>query len=172
MWYFLLHSGVHATLAGVLLAFAVPFGKGDESSPSFVLQHKLHKLVAFVILPIFALANTAITLDHGFLAEITREYGIGIIAGLVAGKPLGIFIFSWIAVKAGISEKPVDIRWPHILGLGFLGGIGFTMSIFILLLAFDDNAVINNSKAAILIGSFVAGLTGYLLLKKFLKKDS
>lgn len=170
MWYFLLHSGVHATIAGVMLAFAIPFGKGDETSPSFILQHRLHKVVAFIVLPLFALANTAITADQGFLREITSQYGLGIIAGLVAGKPLGILFFSWIAVKAGISEKPLEIRWPHILGLGLLGGIGFTMSIFILLLAFDDSTVINNAKAAILIGSLIAGLSGYILLKSTLKK--
>lgn len=170
MWYFLLHSGVHATIAGVMLAFAIPFGKGDETSPSFILQHRLHKVVAFIVLPLFALANTAITADQGFLREITSQYGLGIIAGLVAGKPLGILFFSWIAVKAGISEKPLEIRWPHILGLGLLGGIGFTMSIFILLLAFDDSTIINNAKAAILIGSLIAGLSGYILLKSTLKK--
>ncbi len=170
MWYFLLHSGVHATLAGVILAFAIPFGRGDETSPSFILQHRLHKPVAFMILPLFALANTAITFHTGFLKDMTSTYALGIIIGLVAGKPLGIFVFSWFAVRLGISEKPGDMRWTDVLSLGLLGGIGFTMSIFILLLAFEDTEIINNAKAAILIGSLVAGTSGYLLLKTRLEK--
>lgn len=165
MWYLMLHSGVHATLAGVMLAFAIPFGGGGEKSPSYVLQHRLHIPVAFFILPLFALANTAITIDSGFFEDITQKYGIGIMAGLIIGKPAGIFLFSFLAVITGMSEKPWDIRWSDVLGTGMLGGIGFTMSIFILLLAFDDPEIVNNAKAAILVSSLVSGLAGYILLK-------
>jgi NhaA family Na+:H+ antiporter len=171
MWFFMLNSGIHATLAGVMLAFAIPFGGGTARSPSFILQHRLHKPVAFIILPLFALANTAVTIGGTFLHDVTRVYGIGIIAGLVIGKPAGIFLFSYLAVLFGISRKPEDARWTHILGVGFIGGIGFTMSIFILLLAFTDAAIVNNAKAAVLVGSALAGLTGYVWLRKTLREN-
>lgn len=170
MWYLLLHSGVHPTLAGVLLAFAIPFGGGGEKSPSFLLQHLLHKPVAYVILPLFALANTAIPIEGSFIRNITEVYGIGIIMGLVIGKPLGIFIFSAIAVWTKMSDLPYNIGWREIIGAGFLGGIGFTMSIFIAMLAFTNPEMINTAKTAILIASFVAGSAGFLILKASLKK--
>jgi Na+:H+ antiporter, NhaA family len=170
MWYLMLHSGVHPTLAGVLLAFAIPFGGGGEKSPSFRLQHSLHKPVAYFILPLFALANTAIPIEGGFIKNITEIYGIGIMAGLVIGKPLGIFAFSAVAAWTRISELPADIGWRDVIGVGFLGGIGFTMSIFIAMLAFDSQEMINGAKAAILIASLVAGTAGFLMLKSSLKK--
>jgi NhaA family Na+:H+ antiporter len=171
MWYLFFNSGIHATLAGVMLAFAIPFGSGGKKSPSFILQHHLHKPVAFIILPLFALANTAVTIGSSFLQDVMQIYGLGIIAGLIIGKPAGIFIFSYFAVSSGISEKPADIKWTDIMGLGLIGGIGFTMSIFISLLAFEDADVINNAKAAILIGSFLAGLAGFLWLRLTLKNN-
>jgi len=130
MWYFMLHSGVHATITGVLLAFAVPFGDGGEKSPSYILQHFLHKPVAFFILPVFALANTAIAIGSGWQHNIGEPYSIGIIAGLLLGKPLGIWLFSFIGAGLGFCVLPSDLTWRNILGAGFLGGIGFTMSIF------------------------------------------
>jgi NhaA family Na+:H+ antiporter len=169
MWFFMQKSGVHPTISGVFLAFAIPFGDGSEKSPSFRTQHLLHIPVAFFVLPLFALANTAITFDKSYLHGLTEPYSTGIIAGLVAGKPLGIFLLSFLAIKLGISEMPSDVSWKAIAGIGFLGGIGFTMSIFITLLAFDDAAVINTVKAAILIGSAVSGLSGYFYLKSVLK---
>lgn len=169
MWYFMLHSGVHATITGVLLAFAVPFGNGGEKSTSYILQHYLHKPVAFLILPVFALANTAIHLSGDIGQALTQNYSIGIAAGLIAGKPLGIFLFTFLAVAAGLCKLPGDINWKAILGVGFLGGIGFTMSIFITLLAFDNETIINNAKFVILISSLVAGLIGFLSLKLTLK---
>ena len=165
MWYFMLHSGVHATITGVLLAFAIPFGKGGEKSTSYLLQHALHKPVAFIILPLFALANTAIVLSTDIGATLTQNYSIGIALGLIIGKPLGIFVLSFMAVKIGICQLPADLNWKSILGVGFLGGIGFTMSIFITLLAFDNETIINNVKFVILVSSLVAGVLGYLLLK-------
>lgn len=169
MWFFMLHSGVHATITGVLLAFAIPFDKGDEKSTSYILQHFLHKPVAFVILPIFALANTAIVMSSSIGQVLTENYSIGIALGLVVGKPLGIFLLSFLAVTFGLCKLPDDLNWKSILGVGFLGGIGFTMSIFITLLAFDDPTIINNAKFVILFSSLVAGLIGFLSLKFTLK---
>jgi NhaA family Na+:H+ antiporter len=165
MWYFMLHSGVHATITGVLLAFAIPFGTGGKKSTSYVLQHFLHKPVAFIILPIFALANTAIVLSSDIGATLTQNYSLGIALGLIIGKPLGIFALTFFAVKVGICQLPGDINWKSILGVGFLGGIGFTMSIFITLLAFDSETIINNAKFVILISSLIAGVLGFLFLK-------
>jgi Na+:H+ antiporter, NhaA family len=168
MWYFMLHSGVHSTITGVLLAFAIPFGDGGEKSPSFILQHFLHKPVAFIILPVFALANTCINIDNNWLSGISSNYSIGIIVGLIIGKPLGISLFSYLAVSLGLSKIPADINWKHIFGAGLLGGIGFTMSIFITLLAFNNPEVINGSKIAILSASLISGILGYLWLKRTL----
>lgn len=170
MWYFMLHSGVHATITGVFLAFAIPFGDGREKSPSFILQHFLHKPVAFFILPLFALANTCISFGGSIFESFSFTYSYGIIAGLVIGKPLGILLFTFTAVGLGICSLPSDMSWRNITGAGFLGGIGFTMSIFITLLAFDDINMVNNSKIAILAASLIAGTAGYLLLRLALKK--
>jgi NhaA family Na+:H+ antiporter len=171
MWYFMLHSGVHATITGVLLAFAIPFGDGGEKSPSFIAQHFLHKPVAFLILPVFALANTCLALDNNWLSSIGQVNSVGIIAGLVIGKPLGIFLFTYIAVALGLSVIPSNLKWKNIFGAGLLGGIGFTMSIFITLLAFDKTEIINVSKIAILIASLIAGTIGYFWLKRTLPKQ-
>ncbi|MCD6018819.1 MAG: Na+/H+ antiporter NhaA [Bacteroidetes bacterium] len=169
MWYFMLHSGIHATITGVLLAFAVPFGNGGEKSPSFILRHFLHKPVAFMILPLFALANTCITLGDDWQSGLGQTNSLGIIVGLLVGKPLGIWLFSFIGVGLGLCVLPTDLKWKNIIGVGFLGGIGFTMSIFITLLAFDNPDIVNNSKIAVLIASFVAGTIGFILLKLTLK---
>ena len=170
MWYFMLHSGVHATITGVLLAFAIPFTNGGERSPSYILQHFLHKPVAFFILPLFAVANTCIAIGDTWQSGLGQTNSLGIIAGLVIGKPLGIFLFSFIGVGLGLCVMPSDLKWKNIIGAGFLGGIGFTMSIFITLLAFDNDDIVNNSKIAILIASFIAGTIGFIFLKLTLKK--
>lgn len=169
MWYFMLNSGVHATITGVLLAFAIPFGNGNKKSTSYILQHLLHKPVAFIILPIFALANTAIILSSNMGDILTENYSIGIALGLIVGKPLGIFVLTFLAVKLGICQLPSDLNWKSIIGVGFLGGIGFTMSIFVTLLAFDDGTIINNAKFIILLSSLIAGIIGFLSLKLSLK---
>ncbi|MHC1705272.1 MAG: Na+/H+ antiporter NhaA [Tenuifilaceae bacterium] len=171
MWYFMLHSGVHATITGVLLSFVIPFGSGDEKSPSYVLQHILHKPVAFFILPLFALANTAIIISSDIGQTLSHNYSIGIVLGLIVGKPLGIFLLSYLAVSLSLCKLPDDLNWKSILGVGFLAGIGFTMSIFITLLAFDNETIINNSKFVILLSSLVAGIIGYLILKFTLKNS-
>ena len=165
MWYFMLHSGVHATITGVLLAFTIPFGKGDRKSSSSTLQRFLHKPVAFVILPIFALANTAITISGDFGHTLTQHYSLGIMFGLIVGKPLGIFFFSFLAVKLGFCRLPGDLNWKTIFGVGLLGGIGFTMSIFITLLAFENETIISNAKLIILSSSLIAGIIGFVSLK-------
>lgn len=172
MWYFMLNSGVHATITGVLLAFAIPFGNGDKKSTSYLLQHWLHKPVAFIILPLFALANTAIIINTDWHYALTHHYTIGIALGLILGKPIGIALFSFISVKAKLCQIPSDLNWKKIIGVSFLGGIGFTMSIFITLLAFSDEEHISNSKIMILVSSLLAGLIGFLYLKTVLKKTA
>jgi NhaA family Na+:H+ antiporter len=169
MWYFMLNSGVHATITGVLLAFAIPFGNGDEKSTSYILQHFLHKPVAFFILPVFAMANTALVLGGDLGQILTHNYSLGIALGLVVGKPLGIFVLTFVAVSLGICKLPDGLNWKSVIGVGFLGGIGFTMSIFITLLAFNNEDIINNSKLVILISSLLAGLIGFIALKIILK---
>lgn len=170
MWFFMLKSGVHATIAGVLVAFTIPFTAkvDDESSPSYKLEHFLHKPVAYVILPLFALANTGIIIGMDSFGEIANANEIGIITGLVVGKPVGIFLFSFAAVAFGICRLPLDLNWKHVLGAGMLGGIGFTMSIFITNLAFPEmETAIKGSKLAILVASLAAGFLGFSWLKLF-----
>jgi NhaA family Na+:H+ antiporter len=130
MWFLMLKSGVHATIAGVLLAFAIPYSpkEDDAESPSHRLENILHKPVTFLILPLFALANTGIAVGSNWAAELTTANSLGIILGLVAGKPVGIFVFSFAAVALGLCRLPLDLAWRHLLGAGMLGGIGFTMS--------------------------------------------
>jgi NhaA family Na+:H+ antiporter len=166
MWYFMLKSGIHATLAGVLLAFSIPFAHGDEGSPSYKVQHCLHKPVAFIIMPLFALANTGIILSGNWLESLTTSNSLGILVGLLLGKPLGIVLFTLAAVKLRISQLPTDVAWRHIVGAGFLGGIGFTMSIFIALLAFSNPDIIQSAKMSILLSSLLAGATGFVILNR------
>jgi Na+:H+ antiporter, NhaA family len=170
MWYFMLNSGVHATITGVILAFVIPFGDGGEKSISYKLQHYLHKPVAFFILPLFAVANTCIAIKPDWYEGLSHPNTFGIVLGLVVGKPLGILLFSFVGVSAGICSLPKELKWSHILGAGMLGGIGFTMSIFITLLAFKDPETIIFSKIAILIASILAGLFGFCYLKYILKQ--
>lgn len=168
MWFLMLKSGVHATITGVLLAFAIPFSaqEDDVASPSHRLEHFLHKPVAFLILPIFALANTAIIINADWTQALASANSLGIIGGLLVGKPLGITLFCLVAVSIGICRLPLDLGWRHVIGAGLLGGIGFTMSIFIANLAFPGQAgLIDASKIAILGGSLCAGTLGFLWLK-------
>jgi NhaA family Na+:H+ antiporter len=168
MWFLMLKSGVHATIAGVLLAFAIPFSPVPEDalSPSHRLEHLLHKPVAFLILPIFALANTGIVIGQGWAGELASANSLGILAGLVAGKPVGIVLLSFVAVWAGVCHLPAELGWRHVTGAGLLAGVGFTMSIFITNLAFAGNAgIINASKMAILLASMTAGVLGFTWLR-------
>lgn len=164
IWYFLSLSGVHPAITGILLAFAIPFGDGKEKSPSYRLQHFLHKPVAFLILPLFALANTCIPLAAEWQHNLFGTMSLGIILGLVAGKPLGILLFSFLSVKAGITSLPQGLTWRNLAGAGMLGGIGFTMSIFIAFLAFSDPALIDSAKISILIASLLSAVAGLSFL--------
>ena len=170
MWYLMLKSGVHATIAGVMLAFAIPYSvkQEDRESPSHKLEHLLHKPMAFFVLPMFALANTGIVISSSWAEDLSSANSIGIVSGLVIGKPLGITLLVLIAVLLGICRLPFGMNWMHIFGAGLLGGIGFTMSIFITNLAFTGEAeLINASKIAILLASVTAGTLGYVWLKFF-----
>lgn len=169
MWFCMYRSGIHATITGVLLAFAIPFGKGDEPSASYRLQHKLHMPVAFFILPLFALANTAIIIPDGVLYTLFTPNSYGIIFGLLIGKPMGIFLFSVMGITMGWCMLPQGLKKIHLLLTGLFAGIGFTMSIFITLLAFQNPGIINTSKIAIMLGSGVSAVLGYIGLRMTLK---
>ncbi|QEC66049.1 Na+/H+ antiporter NhaA [Panacibacter ginsenosidivorans] len=171
MWYFMLQSGVHTTIAGVLLAFAVPFGDGSIRSPSYKLQHVLHKPVAFIIMPLFALANTGIIIHVNWYEGFADNNSIGILSGLVAGKPTGIILFCFLAVITGVCSLPPDVKWKHLFGAGLLAGIGFTMSIFITQLAYTNETTINSSKFMVLIASLISGILGFSWLKSVFKRD-
>jgi NhaA family Na+:H+ antiporter len=206
LWYYMLKSGVHATIAGVLLALTIPFRTeytkkqllhlmedrltivkenlqssevrprditeelediaNETSSPSQVIENQLHGLVAFGIMPIFALCNTGVLLDMTVIGGVQEPLGLGIILGLCIGKPLGIFLFSWLAIKLKLAALPNYVSWSHLFGAGILAGIGFTMSIFITLLAFPNNMHVESiAKLAIIIASVFSGVVGYLFLR-------
>lgn len=165
MWYCMLRSGVHATISGVLLAFAIPFGSGGDRSISARLQQTLHPLNAFFIMPLFALANTGIVLSADLSITLFSLNSLGIMSGLVIGKPLGILLFCRVAISAGWAVLPTSVTWKHIAAAGQLAGIGFTMSIFITLLAFSDVQTVVSAKLAILVASTCAALLGLLAFK-------
>jgi len=170
MWLLMLKSGVHATIAGVLLAFTIPYSaiQDDAESPSHRLESALHTPVALLILPVFAFANTGIIIGADWAQALASSNSLGILAGLVIGKPLGITLLCYVAVAIGLCKLPLDIRWRHVFGAGLLGGIGFTMSIFITNLAFVGQPdIVNASKMAILIASLIAGVVGFAWLKVF-----
>lgn len=166
LWYFLHHSGIHATIAGVLLAFSIPTNASHvEISPLEKLEHQLHIPVSFLIMPIFALTNTNITFSSEMVAGVTSTLGLGIICGLVLGKLIGINLFSLIAIKLKLSSLPQNSNWLQMIGVGLLAGIGFTMSIFIALLSFKGEIPIQDeAKFAILIASFIAAIAGFTIL--------
>jgi NhaA family Na+:H+ antiporter len=172
IWYFVHHSGIHATIAGVLTALALPTNESAEESPLEKLEHALTKPVNFLIIPIFALANTNIRFEDGMVEGLFTGLGMGIILGLVIGKPLGILFISWLSVKLKISELPENAGWVHIFGVGLLAGIGFTMSIFISILSFADPLLVQEAKFSILVGSVISGLLGYTLLNYSSKKKA
>jgi NhaA family Na+:H+ antiporter len=170
LWYFIHHSGIHATIAGVLLALTIPSNPIKRTSPLEHLEHMIVRPVNFLIMPIFALANTNIRFESKMLDGLTSPLGLGIIFGLVLGKPLGVTFFSWIAVKSGIASLPSRSNWKHIFGLGLLAGIGFTMSIFIALLSFNDPDFDIEAKFSILVASVLAGVSGFIFLNALNKK--
>ncbi|WP_367331503.1 Na+/H+ antiporter NhaA [Sphingobacterium multivorum] len=164
IWYFVHHSGIHATIAGVLVAMTLPTTPDAEESPLEKLEHLLTKPVNFIIIPLFAFANTLIPIHGEMIGGLTSKLGIGIIFGLIAGKSIGIFLICYIAKKLKIAQLPEGAGWKQIFGVGLLGGIGFTMSIFISILSFDDSMLIEEAKFAVLIASLCAGLLGYVVL--------
>ncbi len=165
IWYFIHHSGIHATIAGVLVAIAIPY-KTSSSSPLLALEHALVKPVNWIIIPIFAFANTNITIHSEMLEGLFSPLGLGILAGLLIGKSVGIFSIAWITKKIGICDLPEGANWAQVYGVGLLAGIGFTMSIFIAILSFADIQYVEQAKLAILIASVIAGALGYFLLSR------
>ena len=162
-WYFLVNSGVHATLSGVILAMAYPINKNSAHS----ILEKINPAIYLMILPLFAFCNAGVVLGGNLSEVFWHPVTVGVIAGLVIGKPIGILMFSWIAVKAGWCVLPNNLNWKSMLPLGFICGIGFTMSLFFGTLAFenDTNGYVDSVKLGVLIGSFVSAVLGYLLLK-------
>jgi Na+:H+ antiporter, NhaA family len=163
IWFCFFNSGVHATIAGVLFAFTIPIKKLDH------IEHSLHNYVNFLIIPVFALANTAIIIPDGFVQNLGNSLSIGIMAGLLIGKPVGIVGFSFLLVKLKAGSLANDIQWKHMIGLGLLAAIGFTMSIFISMLAFKSSFTQDMSKMAVMVASFMAMAAAYAWFKIFTK---
>ncbi|MCP1994329.1 Na+/H+ antiporter NhaA [Flavobacterium sp. HSC-61S13] len=170
VWYFIHHSGIHATIAGVMVAMTLPTNDTEKESPLERLEHALVKPVNFLIIPLFAFTNTNITLETGMFRGLIEPLGLGIALGLLFGKPIGILLVSWICTKTGIATLPEGSGWFHILGVALLAGIGFTMSIFISILSFDNPYFVAEAKLSVLVASIIAGAVGFLILKATSKK--
>ncbi len=170
VWLCVLKSGVHATLAGVITALAMPLpdhngDTGETKSPLIWLQNTLHPWVTFGVLPLFALANAGVSLAGFTFASLAEPLPLGIILGLVVGKPIGVFVFSWAAIAGGLADRPSGASWAQILGIGVLAGIGFTMSLFIGMLAFMQPEFASPVRLSVLVSSIAAGCTGYAILR-------
>ncbi|AZQ09549.1 MULTISPECIES: Na+/H+ antiporter NhaA [Shewanella] len=170
LWIAVLKSGVHATLAGVVIAFCIPLRAKDGSSPSEHLEHSLHPWSNFLILPVFAFANAGVPLGNMGLDSLTSPVPVGIALGLLLGKPIGVMVFSYIAVKLRLAELPQGIGWRQIAPVSVMCGIGFTMSMFIASLAFEHGgeAYGDLARLGILLGSLFAAVIGYFWLSKVL----
>ena len=211
LWAAVLKSGLHATLAGVALAFFIPArtridpehfiasvrdlinhfehsclpgvhiltneeqqaalhgmeeAAEDVQLPLHRMEHALHTWVSFLVMPVFALANAGVAVRGDAASGIGGSVTLGVISGLLLGKPAGILLASWVAVRLGIAELPASVTWSGIHGAAWLGGIGFTMSLFVAGLAFTDESLLASAKAGILMASAIAGATGYLLLSR------
>lgn len=165
LWYFMHHSGIHATISGVILAFTIPNQTKNEYSPLERLEHLLIKPVNFIIMPLFAFANTNISISKEMFNGLISPLSMGVFFGLYLGKTLGISLFSILTVKLKLANMPSEANWKHIMGIGMLAGIGFTMSIFISMLSFSDISHINEAKFAILLTSIFSGIMGFLWLR-------
>ena len=166
MWVFVLKSGVHATLAGVLIALTIPLKRKDGCKALlYRLEHELHPWVAFLILPVFAFANAGVSLKGVSLADLAHPLTLGIAAGLFAGKQIGILAATWIGVKSGLARLPDGVSWRHIYGVACLTGVGFTMSLFIGSLAFGADETMNAVRLGVISGSILSGLMGYAVLR-------
>lgn len=172
IWYFIHHSGIHATIAGVLVAMTIPTNDTDIESPLERLEHAIARPVNLFIIPLFAFANTNITFQEEMLHGLTSPIGLGISLGLFFGKPIGILITSFICTKLKISYLPDGSSWSHIIGVGFLAGIGFTMSIFVSLLSYKNPMFVAEAKLSILLTSIIAGSVGYFYLKSLKNKKN
>ncbi len=175
LWVSVLKSGVHATLAGVALAFMIPLSstdiRGKRFSMAKEMEHDLHNWVAFMILPLFAFVNAGVDLQGISLADMAEPVPLGIMLGLFIGKQAGVFLFSWAAIKTGIASLPKESSWAMLYGVSVLTGIGFTMSLFIDSLAYDDTQIYHYAdKLAILLGSFFSATAGYLILRLYSRK--
>lgn len=175
LWVAVLKSGIHATIAGVILAFFIPLKAGDDNSPSPLreLEHDLHSTVSYGILPLFAFANAGVSLDRIGISSFVDTLPLGIFAGLFIGKQLGVFAFCWLAVKLGFAAIPEKASWRALYGVSILCGIGFTMSLFISSLAFESGtfAQSTDERVGILAGSFLAAVVGYMVLRGSLPRD-
>jgi NhaA family Na+:H+ antiporter len=171
LWIAVLKSGVHATLAGVVLGFFIPLNAtdadGQKHSPLDRLIHELHPIVAFVILPMFAFVNAGVNLSGMGLDSLTAGIPLGIMIGLFFGKQIGVFGFAWLAIIVGICKKPKGVNWGQLYGTALLCGVGFTMSLFIGSLAFEAEAIgyMRSDRLGIIVGSLAAGIAGYIVLK-------
>ena len=174
LWVSVLKSGVHATIAGVLIAFSIPLYSigqtGERFSMVKELEHDLHYWVAFFILPLFAFVNAGVDLRNLSASALFSDVSLGIMCGLFLGKQLGVFVFSYIAIKLGIAKLPSGSNFAQLYGVAILTGIGFTMSLFVNTLAYNDTDLFHYAdKLAILLGSFFSGLIGYLFLHRVTK---
>ena len=166
MWVFVLKSGVHATLAGVLIALTIPLkSKNEDEALLYKMEHGLHPWVAFLILPIFAFANAGVNFTGIGIDDLLQPLTLGIAVGLFLGKQIGVFLATWIGVKSGIARLPENVTWRHVYGVACLTGVGFTMSLFIGSLAFGDADEMNAVRLGVVLGSVLSGLFGYVLLK-------
>ncbi len=164
LWFCMLHSGIHATLAGVILAFALPFKSGSPATLSYRIEHKIQWPVTYIILPLFALSNTAIAIKSEITGALFSPESLGIFFGLLIGKPIGIFFFSLLAIRLGIASLSSSINKTMLFGAGILGGIGFTMAMFVDNLAFTNTQQIDLGKISILLASTTAAILGFLWL--------
>jgi len=163
LWVAVFQSGIHATIAGVLAALTIPLGRGEAVSPLKKLEHGLHPLVMFAVVPLFGFASAGVTI--GGLDQLTDPLPLGIAAGLFFGKQIGVFAAIWAAVKLGAAPRPAGVSWRQIYGAALLCGIGFTMSLFIGALAFTDPTLVDEAKIGTLAGSLLAGIIGYVVLR-------
>jgi NhaA family Na+:H+ antiporter len=173
IWVCVLKSGVHATLAGVATALAVPLRLPDgshEDGPVTMLEESLHPWVTYLILPAFAFANAGVSLAGVSLAKLSEPVPLGIAAGLFVGKPIGIFGSTWLAIRLGLALRPPATSWLELLGVAWLGGIGFTMSLFIGVLAFPDPAFATDIRVGVLGGSLLSAIAGYMALSSALSR--
>lgn len=166
LWYLIHHSGIHATIAGVITALFIPIRSKTGSSPLEDLEHFLTRPVNYIIVPLFAFANTNIHFGNAMIAGLVEPSNLGIMLGLFIGKPLGILLTAFAGIKSGICELPEKAGWRHIAGAGALAGIGFTMSIFMTLLSFSDDLLITKAKFAVLSASLLSVIAGYCILRK------